>query len=206
MKLDAALAPANLRDAPAQAAAAEALGFDAVWTSETQHDPFLALALAAEHTRRLGLGTAVAIAFARSPTVLAHTAWDLAGASDGRFMLGVGTEVRPHIERRSGAARAGRDGGRVSVSASVFTVSGADEADFARSQIAFYASTPSYRPVLELHGWETGAERRGPLPRRGAWAELRALISDEMLQTFAVVAQPGELAGALRQRYHGLAD
>jgi probable F420-dependent oxidoreductase len=307
VKLDAALAPANLRDAPSQAAAAEALGFDAVWTSETQHDPFLALALAAERTLRLGLGTAVAIAFARSPTVLAHTAWDLAGVSGGRFILGLGTQVRPHIERRfglvwpaspvralreyiqglravwrawqsgerlnyrgetyrltlmtpffspppiehpyipiylagvnrglielagecadglhahplhsarylgevvhpalrDGAARAGRDVGRMTVSASVLTVSGPDEADFARSQIAFYASTPSYRPVLELHGWEGIADRLGGLARRGAWTDMAAQVSDEMLQTFAVVASPGDLADALRQRYNGLAD
>src|SRR3989304_2028477 len=68
----------------------EALGFDAVWTSETQHDPFLSLALVAEHASRLRFGTAVAIGFARSPTVLAPTAWGLAAASRGRFMLGLG--------------------------------------------------------------------------------------------------------------------
>src|SRR3972149_12212620 len=102
MKLAAALAPATRRDAPAQSAAAEALGFDAVWTSEPQPDPFLSLALVAEHASRLRFGTAVAIGFARSPTVLAHTAWDLAAASGGRFRLGLGTQVRSHIERRFG--------------------------------------------------------------------------------------------------------
>ena len=94
MKLDAALAPANLRDVPAQAAAAEALGFDAVWTSETQHDPFLSLALVAEHASRLRFGTAVAIGFARSPTVLAHTAWDLAAASSGPALFASVNSVR----------------------------------------------------------------------------------------------------------------
>jgi len=307
MKLDAALAPANLRDVPAQAAAAEALGFDAVWTSETQHDPFLSLALVAEHASRLRFGTAVAIGFARSPTVLAHTAWDLAAASSGRFMLGLGTQVRPHIERRfglawpaspvnamreyihglravwhtwqtgerldyrgevyrltlmtpffspapidcppipiylagvnrgliqlagecadglhthplhsarylrevvhpalrDGAAGAGHEAGLVDVSASVFTVTEPAEADFARSQIAFYASTPSYRPVMELHGWESVADRLSALARRGAWMEMPEQIDDEMLQTFAVVADPGALAGVLRDRYDGLVD
>jgi probable F420-dependent oxidoreductase len=307
MKLDAALAPASLRDVPAQAAAAEALGFDAIWTSETQHDPFLSLALVAEHASRLRFGTAVAIGFARSPTVLAHTAWDLAAASGGRFMLGLGTQVRPHIERRfglawpaspvnamreyinglravwhtwqtgerlnyrgevyrltlmtpffspapidcppipiylagvnrgliqlagecadglhahplhsarylreivhpalrDGAAGAGRDAGLVDVSASVFTVTEPAEADFARSQIAFYASTPSYRPVMELHGWESVADRLSALARRGAWMEMPEQIDDEMLQTFAVVADPGALAGVLRDRYDGLVD
>jgi alkanesulfonate monooxygenase SsuD/methylene tetrahydromethanopterin reductase-like flavin-dependent oxidoreductase (luciferase family) len=87
LNLDASLAPASLRDVPSVAAAAEALGFDAVWTSETQHHPFLSLAPVAEHTARLGFGSAVAIGFARSPTVLAHTAWDLAAVWGGRFRL-----------------------------------------------------------------------------------------------------------------------
>jgi len=307
VKLDAALAPASLSDVPAQAAAAEALGFDTVWTSETQHDPFLPLALAAEHTTHLGLGTAVAIAFARSPTVLAHSAWDLAAASGGRFRLGLGTQVRPHIERRfglpwpaspanalreyiqalravwhvwqsgerlnfrgevyrltlmtpffspgpiehpsipiylagvnrgmirlagecadglhahplhsarylreivhpalrDGATRGGREPGLVDISVSVFTVTDPDEAAFARAQISFYASTPSYRPVMELHGWAEVADRLSGLARRGAWTDMPAQIDDEMLRTFAVVADRGELASALRERYHGLAD
>ncbi len=102
MKIDAALALSSLRDVPAAARAAEAIGFDGLWFNETQHDPFLALALAAEHTHRIELGTAVAIAFARSPTVLAYTAWDLAALSSGRFILGLGTQVKAHIERRFG--------------------------------------------------------------------------------------------------------
>jgi probable F420-dependent oxidoreductase len=307
MKLDAALAPGDLREVPALAEAAEGVGFAAVWTSETQHDPFLSLALVAEHTRRLGFGTAVTIGFARSPTVLAHTAWDLARASGGRFVLGLGTQVRPHIERRygmswpaspvgamreyilglravwqawqtgeqlnqrgefyrltlmtpffspgpieypsipiylagvnptlirlagecadglhthplhsvrylrevvhpalrEGAARAGRESSRVVVSASVLTVTEDAEAAFARSQIAFYASTPSYRPVLDLHGWGELADRLSALARRGAWPEMAAQVDDEMLQTFAVVADPGSLAEALRIRYDGLVD
>ena len=81
---------------------AEALGFDGLWTAETRHDPFLPLALAAEHTRRPVLGTDIAVAFPRSPTVVAHAAWDLQAASGGRFVLGLGTQVKGHIERRFG--------------------------------------------------------------------------------------------------------
>jgi probable F420-dependent oxidoreductase len=102
MKLDTYLDPARLRDIPAAARAAEALGFDGLWLPETQHDPFQALAMAAEHTERIELGTAVAIAFARSPALLAYSAWDLAALSDGRFNLGLGTQVQAHIERRFG--------------------------------------------------------------------------------------------------------
>ncbi|HLF81156.1 MAG TPA: LLM class flavin-dependent oxidoreductase, partial [Anaerolineales bacterium] len=102
MRIDAALPHTSLRQIRAIAQAAELLGFDGLWTSETQHDPFLPLALIASATERLHFGTAVAIGFARSPATLAYTAWDLAEASGGRFMLGLGTQVRAHIERRYG--------------------------------------------------------------------------------------------------------
>lgn len=82
------------------AKAAEALGFAALWAPETAHNPFLALTIAAEHTQQLTIGTAVAIAFPRSPMVTAQIAWDLAGFSGGRFVLGLGTQVKAHIERR----------------------------------------------------------------------------------------------------------
>lgn len=104
MKLDTVLDISQLRDVPAAARAAERIGFDGLWVGEVQHDPFQALALAAEHTGRIELGTAVAIAFARSPAVLAYSAWDLAALSGGRFNLGLGTQVRAHIERRFGMA------------------------------------------------------------------------------------------------------
>ena len=91
MYIDATLPPVPLKEVPAIAEAAESTGFDAVWSSETIHDPFLPGALIAERTQRLHFGTAVAIAFARSPATLAYTAWDLAQASGGRFILGLGT-------------------------------------------------------------------------------------------------------------------
>ncbi|MCI0474748.1 MAG: LLM class flavin-dependent oxidoreductase, partial [Anaerolineales bacterium] len=102
MKIDVGILAPNLLDVPNRARAAEDVGFDCLWTSETQHDPFLPLALAAEHTTRIQLGTAIAVAFPRSPTVLAQIAWDLQNASRGRFILGLGTQVKAHIERRFG--------------------------------------------------------------------------------------------------------
>ena len=102
MKFDVELDATSLRDVPAIARAAESLGFDAIWTSEKQHEAILPLPLVAEHTQRLHFGTAIAVAFARSPMVLANAAWDLAAASGGRFILGLGTQVKAHVERRFG--------------------------------------------------------------------------------------------------------
>jgi probable F420-dependent oxidoreductase len=78
----------------------EKTGYDGLWASESAHDPFLPLLLAAEHTERLEVGTAIAVAFARSPMQLAHTAHDLQTYSGGRFTLGLGSQIKPHIERR----------------------------------------------------------------------------------------------------------
>jgi probable F420-dependent oxidoreductase len=289
------------------ARAAEALGFDTLWSNETQHDPFLPGALVAEHTHKLRFGTAVAIAFARSPANLAYTAWDLSQASAGRFILGLGTQVKAHIERRfgqawpespvnklreqiaavrafwrawqtgeplnfrgeyykltlmtpffnpgpieypdipiyiagvntglarlagetadgfhthafctprylaevllpairQGAEKAGRAPSSVKVAVTAFVVTSSQEEQLARQQIAFYASTPSYRPVMALHGWESAAERLSALAARGHWDEMPGLIDDEMLDAFAVIAQEEDLAGALVKRYTGLAD
>ncbi len=307
MRFDASLPPMSLRQVPAVAQAAEALGFDAIWTTETQHNPFLPHPLIAEHTQRLRMGTAVAIAFARSPADLAYTAWDLADASQGRFILGLGTQVKAHITRRfgmtwpesivrmfreqiqairafwhtwqtgeplnfrgqyykltlmspffnpgpikhpeipiyiagvntglarlagevadgflvhpfhtvrylrevllpaieKGAARSGRSRQDVQIMLTAFVVTDDQERDFVRQQVAFYASTPSYRKVMALHGWEEVAERLSALAARGQWDEMPSLISDEMLAMFATIASPGELAAALRERYAGLAD
>ena len=78
----------------------EAIGYDGAFSFEAKHDPFLPLATAAEHTQRLELGTAIAIAFARNPMNLANLAWGLQSLSGGRFILGLGSQVRPHIEKR----------------------------------------------------------------------------------------------------------
>jgi probable F420-dependent oxidoreductase len=102
MKFDASLLVHDLGRIPVLARFADEAGFDGIWTFETAHEPFLPLVLAAEHSRRLTLGTSIAVAFARSPAILAHTAWDLARFSQGRFILGLGTQVKGHNERRFG--------------------------------------------------------------------------------------------------------
>ena len=102
MKIDASLLVHDLRQMPALARFADGAGFDGLWTFETAHEPFLPLVLAAEHSRNLSLGTSIAVAFARSPTILAHTGWDLARFSNGRFIMGLGTQVKGHNERRFG--------------------------------------------------------------------------------------------------------
>lgn len=307
MKLDANLPPVPLKEIPRVAKAAEEMGFQALWCAETIHDPFLPCALIAEHTHRLNFGTAVAVAFARSPANLAYTAWDLAQASGGRFILGLGTQVKAHIERRfgmpwpesvvgklseqigairafwkswqtgdkldfrgeyyrlnlmtpffnpgriehpdipiyiagvntglarlageaadgflvhpfhsvdylqgvllpaieAGAARSGRARPDIAISATAFVVTSPEEELFVRAQIAFYASTPSYRAVMAQHGWEDVASRLSALAARGNWGEMPGLISPEMLETFAVVAEPADLSQALRSRYVGLVD
>jgi probable F420-dependent oxidoreductase len=307
MKFDASLTPVHLKAVPAIAKAAEEVGFDALWTSETQHDPFLPCALIAEHTTRMQIGTAIAVSFARSPANLAYTAWDLAAQSGGRFILGLGTQVKAHIERRfgmpwpespvgklreqiqvirafwdcwqngtrlnfrgehykitlmspffnpgsiehpivpiyiagvntglarlaaelcdgfhvhpfhslrylkevilpaveEGAKKERRKMKDVTISVTAFAASSPEEMTFARAQIAFYASTPSYRTVMDLHGWAAVAEKLSAHASRGEWAEMPSLITDEMLNEFCVVAGKDKLASALRTRYDGMAD
>ena len=102
MKIDTNIVVSSVRDVPAHARAAETMGFDGIWVSETSHDPFLMSTLVAEHTSRVRMGTAIAVAFPRSPGTLAYLAWDLAALSRGRFVLGLGTQVKAHNERRFG--------------------------------------------------------------------------------------------------------
>jgi probable F420-dependent oxidoreductase len=100
MRILTSLPQEDLRLTPAAAREAEATGFDAVMTQENRNDPFLALGVAAIATQKIGIGTAVAIAFPRSPMVVANAAWDLQVASRGRFVLGLGPQIRPHNEKR----------------------------------------------------------------------------------------------------------
>ncbi len=102
MKIEGALTPADVTQTGAAARTLEAQGFDGILSFEGAHDPFLPLAVAAEHTTRVELTTAIAIAFARNPMVCAYTANDLQLLSKGRFVLGLGTQIRPHIEKRFG--------------------------------------------------------------------------------------------------------
>jgi probable F420-dependent oxidoreductase len=98
MKVDGNIG--GLKDSAAQAAQRESEGYDGVWTAETSHDPFFPLLLASQATKQVQLGTAIAVAFARSPMTLAQTSWDLQTASDGRFTLGLGSQIKAHITRR----------------------------------------------------------------------------------------------------------
>jgi alkanesulfonate monooxygenase SsuD/methylene tetrahydromethanopterin reductase-like flavin-dependent oxidoreductase (luciferase family) len=100
MRLDVGLMTFDLPSVADYARRAEAMGFGAIWSAETRHDPFLPLAVAASATTRIGLGTAIALAFPRSPMILAHTGWDLQKASGGRFVMGLGSQVKAHNERR----------------------------------------------------------------------------------------------------------
>lgn len=305
--IDATLPPTELSAIPSIAQAAESMGFNALWSTETMHDPFLPGALIAEHTSQLYFGTAVAIAFARSPANLAYTAWDLAQASGGRFILGLGTQVKAHIVRRfgmpwpesvvgklreqigairalwntwqtnqplnfrgehyklnlmspffnpgpikypevpiyiagvntglarlageiaqgfhahpfhtprylreiilpaieQGASKAGRSRPEIQVATSAFVVTSPEEEAFVRAQIAFYASTPSYRPVMELHGWDDTASKLSSLAASGAWTDMAGLITDDMLRECAVIASPADLPSALTERYQGLVN
>ena len=100
MRVETSIPQGDLRASGPAARAAEAAGYDAILTMENKHDPFLALAVAAVSTERVLLGTSVAIAFPRSPMVVANAAWDLQTASRGRFVLGLGPQIRPHNEKR----------------------------------------------------------------------------------------------------------
>jgi probable F420-dependent oxidoreductase len=112
--------------------------------------------------------------------------------------------IRPALAE--GAAAAGRSSDEITLTASVFMVTDEASEFFVRSQIAFYASTPSYRRVMALHGWEAVAEELSGLARRQDWSAMSDLISDDMLAAFAIVAQPADLPGAIRSRYEGLAN
>jgi probable F420-dependent oxidoreductase len=97
---DVMLPIGSLADVPTFVRSAEELGLDGVWTAEAAHDAFLPLTLAAEHSERLMLGTGIAVAFARTPMTLAVVANDLQTYSHGRCILGLGSQIRPHIENR----------------------------------------------------------------------------------------------------------
>ncbi|MEL7206671.1 MAG: TIGR03617 family F420-dependent LLM class oxidoreductase, partial [Actinomycetota bacterium] len=101
MKIDGALSM-SLPAAAEEAATFEAIGLDGAWSFEGNRDPFIPLTMAADTTSTLELGTAIAVAFARTPMTLAHTAWDLQQLTEGRFILGLGTQIKPHITKRYG--------------------------------------------------------------------------------------------------------
>ena len=313
MQIDLGVRDAAPDNALAAARRAEGQGFDGIQFPELAHDPLIASALAGSATARIHVASSVTVAFARNPMVVATAANDAQLASGGRFSLGLGSQVKAHIERRFsmpwtapaprmrefiGAVRAiwrswetgeklafegehyahtlmtpmfspgpnphgspdiwlagvgpamtqlageaadgfiahafttpeyleqvslpalakGRDRSereRTAVIVTPFVVSGSDEAARAaseravREQIAFYGSTPSYRPVLELHGWGDRADALHAASRRGEWAAMGRIIDDDMLDAFAVACAgtaPQDLRGALEPRYGHLAD
>jgi probable F420-dependent oxidoreductase len=291
---------------------AELVGYDGFWVPETSHDPFLPLALAAEHTERIALGTGIAVAFARNPMNLAVVANDLQTLSEGRFILGLGSQIKPHIEKRfsmtwshpaprmrelilamraiwaswsdgsrlafrgefyrhtlmtpmfdpgpnpfgnpkvflaavgevmtevagevadgllahgftterylrevsipafeRGLARGGRNRADVQISYPGMVVTGANEEEFAtaatavKRQLAFYGSTPAYRPVLELHGWGDLQPELNTLSKRGEWVKMAELIDDDVLNTFAVVGELDEIPGKILARFGDVVD
>ncbi len=102
MKVDGGLGmgSTNISDIAREAKSQEERGYDGIWTAETSHDPFLPLTIAAEHTEEIELGTSIAVAFARNPMILANIGWDLQAMSNGRFNLGLGSQIKPHITKR----------------------------------------------------------------------------------------------------------
>lgn len=309
MKVDGGIGT-NLHTAGAQAKELEAAGYSGAWTAETSHDPFFPLVLAAEHTEHLEIGTSIAVAFARNPMLLANIGWDLQAYSKGRFVLGLGSQIKPHITKRfsmewshpaarmremimavraiwdtwengtplafrgdfythtlmtpfftpdradlagygtpkiflagvgelmtevagevcdgfichgfttekylrevtipaleRGRAKAGKTMEGFEIVGPSFVVTGNNDEEMAaaaagtRQQIAFYGSTPAYRPVLDVHGWGPLQDELNALSKQGKWVEMGDLITDEILDAFAVVGEPEKIAPELHHRY-----
>ena len=99
MKVDGGIGT-DLAKAAGEAKEREEAGYSGIWTAETSHDPFFPLLLAAEHTEEVELGTSIAVAFARNPMLLANIGYDLQAYSKGRFILGLGSQIKPHITKR----------------------------------------------------------------------------------------------------------
>ncbi|HTP01014.1 MAG TPA: LLM class flavin-dependent oxidoreductase, partial [Anaerolineales bacterium] len=112
--------------------------------------------------------------------------------------------ILPAVEK--GLEKGGRKRDEISVSVTAFAATSSEEEQFARSQLAFYASTPSYRAVMDLYGWGEVAGRLSAHAARGEWAEMPGVISDEMLREFCLVTKEADLPDALRERYAGIAD
>jgi probable F420-dependent oxidoreductase len=112
--------------------------------------------------------------------------------------------ILPAIEE--GTRRTNRKREDVSVTVNTFVATSPEEMSFARAQISFYASTPSYRPVMDLHGWAGVAEQLSGHAAKGEWAEMPMLITDEILNEFCLVTEEDKLADELKKRYAGIAD
>lgn len=312
MKYDITIFPKDLSTAAEIAKEVEDYGFDGLWTAEVAHNPFLPLALGASVTQRINLGTQIAVAFPRSPMVTAQIAWDLAAYSKGRFILGLGTQVKAHITKRFsaewgspvekmreyveamreiwhtfqtgaplrykreyytftlmtpffnpgsienpeipvyiagvnpkicelageicqglhahafhtrhylqevvlknvdvGLKQSGRSRDDFEVVVPIFVITGKTQSEIqqkivaTKAHIAFYASTPTYAAVLDLHGWNEIGERLSRMAREGNWNEMWTQISDEMLHEVAVVGLVDEVGAKVKARYQDAAD
>ncbi|MDP3968727.1 MAG: TIGR03617 family F420-dependent LLM class oxidoreductase [Nocardioides sp.] len=311
MKIDMGMIGASAAACGPVAAEAERFGFDGVWASESVTDAFLQSQAALLATERVTVGTAIAVAFARNPMSTAYLAWDLAAMSRGRFVLGLGSQIQPHIERRfsmpwsapvarmrdylqaldaifsawrdgsrldyqgvhyqhtlmtpvftphhhehriptmiaavgakmtelggelcdglllhgmtttayldqvtlpaldKGLATSGRSRADVELYCPLFMVMGDTEEELAasarktREQIAFYASTPAYRAVLDSVGYgELQGELQG-MSREGRWAEMGDLVDDTLLNHIALVGAPEDMPRLCRERFAGRLD
>ena len=293
MKVDGGIGYGFKREVGQSAKALEDAGYDGAWSAETAHDPFFPLLLAAQDTNRLELGTGITVAFARSPMIVAQIANDLQLASEGRFLLGLGSQIKPHIEKRfsmpwskpaarmreyvlamraiwdawhngtkldfkgefythtlmtpffdpgpnphgppkvflaavgekmtevagevcdgllahgftterylkevtvpaleRGLAKAGRTRDDFEISYPAFVVTDEKSDAAVRQQLAFYGSTPAYRPVLELHGWGDLQTELNALSKQGEWVQMGKLIDDDVRNAFAVEGTVQEL-------------
>jgi probable F420-dependent oxidoreductase len=311
VKVDAII-NSELDDAAGAARRIEELGYDGAVCAEVSHDPFLPLALAATTTERITLTTGIAVAFARNPMTVAVTASDIHRLSHGRFVLGLGSQIKPHITKRfsmpwsspaarmrefigavraiwstwnegtplrfrgefyrhtlmtpmfdqgpsefgsppiylaavgpamtavagevadgllahgfttpdylrtvtlahleRGLAAAGRTRADIEVSVPLFMIVGRDDGEIAeravgaRRQLAFYGSTPAYRPVLEHHGWGELGDELNRLSKQGEWIKMGDAIDDTVLETFAVIGDAAHVATEIRSRFGGLID
>jgi probable F420-dependent oxidoreductase len=297
--------------AAAEAAQLAEAGVDGAFTFEGPHDGFVPLTLAAAGAR-LDLYTNVAIALPRNPMQLAYLANDIQLLSGGRFMLGLGSQIKPQIEKRFGApfdppvarmrelvlamraifdawasgerlrfegdfyrhtlmtpmfnpgpnpggappiwlgalgprmtqmtaevadgllvmpfsteryfrehtlpnvsaglARGSRVRSDISIISQAIVCVGRNEAEYAaavggvKALLSFYGSTPSYRPVLDAHGWGDLHVELNVLSKQGGWVDMIGLIDDEVLHTIAVCGTPNEVAAQLERRFEGVAD
>jgi len=302
----------DLEKVGAEAKALEDMGYSSVMTAETSHDPFFPLVVAAMHTQRVELMTGIAVAFARTPMVLANIGHDLNAVSKGRFVLGIGSQIRPHITKRfsmpwsapaarmrefilamraiwatwhegkplefagrfythtlmtpfftptnneygapkvflaavgplmtevagevadgvivhafttekylrettvpaleKGFERAGKSRKDFEISYPVFVVTGKDDTAIeaakvaTKRQIAFYGSTPAYKPVLDSIGVGHLQSDLNSMSKQGRWEEMGTLISDDILKEFAVIGAPSTIAGQIKSRYGDLID
>ena len=308
MKIDAGIEKINPKDSGNAAKSLEDAGYDGAFIPETSHDPFLPLVTAALATEKIDLYTSIAVAFARNPMILANLGYDLHLLSKGRFILGMGSQIKPHITKRfsmpwsSPASRmkelieairaiwdcwqneskldfrgefythtlmtpmfnpgpnpfglpkiyvaavgplmtkavgesadgllvhpfhtpqymkettlpivekaltsSGRNRSDFDFSISVMTATGTNEESYkkainaCKNAISFYASTPAYKGVLDIHGYGDLQGKLNLMSKEGKWKEMALLIDDELLNTVAVVAETPEAAAAeIKSRY-----